>query len=189
MDGSAKRKFRAVQTTRRATDGMSLLELLIAISIASLIILPLFLIFNVSERVTFKSINEVVASNLAMQKLEELKSRPFEQLKKIIEGHSIDPDGPFQECPLPLDKDPSWNTAGVEYEREARLSFFPYVNPDASDPEYELQKRRIRLRVIVRFSERDANNTIRQKNFEMATIVADEQYGAGFVATFTPSSP
>ena len=65
--------------------GITLVEILVALSVASLVMLPIILLFGVTEKVTYKSINEVVACNLALQKVEEMKSRPFEELRKIIE--------------------------------------------------------------------------------------------------------
>lgn len=152
--------------------------------------LPLILLFGVSEKVTYKSINEVVASNLALQKIEELKSRPFVQLRSLIEGAAPDPvDGPFGEYKFPLELNGVWNTPGVEYAREAALSFYPNVDPSPSEPDYELQKRRIRIRVTVKFIEKVMGPQAREKRFELAALVADETLGAGLNATFTPSLP
>ena len=115
-------KFRIKQ--KRKASGATLIEILIAICLASLVMLPMILIFGISEKVTYKSINEVVACNLALQKLEELKSRPFIDLKQIIEQASDDPEeGPFKEVVLPLELNGIWNTPGVEYAREPRISF------------------------------------------------------------------
>ena len=61
--------------------GATLIEILIAICLASLVMLPMMLIFGITEKVTYKSINEVVACNLALQKIEELKSNPKNRKK------------------------------------------------------------------------------------------------------------
>ena len=99
---------------RKKVRGATLIEILTAICLASLVMLPMILIFGVTEKVTYKSINEVVACNLALQKVEELKSRPFEELKQIIEQASDDPEeGPFKEVVLPLELNGVWNTPGV----------------------------------------------------------------------------
>lgn len=172
--------------------GVTLIEILVSIAVISLIMLPFILLFGISEKVTYKSINEVVASNLALQKIEELKSRPFQQLRDIIEAHATDKiDGPFSEVVLPLEQNGNWDTPGVQYSREARLSFFPNVDPNPSLPDYEMQKRRIRLRVIVKFAERMTDGRRREKNFELATMVGDETYGAGLNASFpwAPAKP
>jgi hypothetical protein len=180
----------AVPFIRPGRAGITLVEILVALSIASLIMLPLILLFGVSEKVTYKSINEVVASNLALQKIEELKSRPFAQLRALTEGAAPDPvDGPFSEYKFPLELNGVWNTPGVEYAREAALSFYPNVDPSPGDPDYELQKRRIRIRVTVKFIEKAMGPQAREKQFELATLVADETLGAGLNATFTPSLP
>ena len=169
--------------------GITLVEILVSFAVVSLVMLPIILLFGVSEKVTYKSINEVVASNLAMQKIEELKSSPFKQLRVIIENAAPDPlDGPFQEVILPLELNGNWNTPGVEYAREARLSFFPNADPNPTSPDYELQKRRIRIRVIVKFVEILVDGKKREKNFELATLVGDETYGDGLNASF-PWSP
>lgn len=166
--------------------GATLIEILIAICLASLVMLPMILIFGVTEKVTYKSINEVVACNLALQKIEELKSRPFEDLKQIIQQASNDPEeGPFKEVILPLELNGVWNTPGVEYAREPRLSFYPYVDPDPTKADFELQKRRIRIRVIVKFIERVSGMKPLEKNFELSTIVSDETLGSGLNATFS----
>ena len=165
------------------------MEILVAVSLASLVMLPMILLFGISEKVTYKSINEVVASNLAMQKVEELKSRPFAQLRQIIEAHAPDAvDGPFSEVKLPMELNGQWNTPGVEYAREAALSFYPNPDPTAISSDYELQKRRIRLRVIVHFIESVIDRK-REKTFELATIVTDETLGSGLVASFSPLPP
>lgn len=165
--------------------GITLVEILVALSVASLIMLPIILVFGVSEKVTYKSINEVVASNLALQKVEELKSRPFEVLRGMIESFAPDPvEGPFTEVKLPLELNGQWNTPGVEYAREARLSFYPNPDPDPRSPDYELQKRRIRIRVVVRFIEAAVGGPKREKSFELATLLVDETYGAGLNASF-----
>jgi hypothetical protein len=174
-----------INSTKK-TSGATLVEILIAICLASLVMLPMILIFGVTEKVTYKSINEVVACNLALQKIEELKSKPFADLKQIIEQASDDPEeGPFKEVVLPLELNGIWNTPGVEYAREPRLSFYPYVDPDPTKPDFELQKRKIRIRVIVRFIERVPGMKEIQKNFELATIISDETLGSGLNASFT----
>lgn len=166
--------------------GATLIEILIAICLASLVMLPMIMIFGVTEKVTYKSINEVVACNLALQKVEELKSRPFDDLKQIIQQASDDPEeGPFKEVVLPLELNGVWNTPGVEYAREPRLSFYPYVDPDPTKVDFELQKRRIRIRVIVKFIERVAGMKPIEKNFELSTIVSDETLGSGLNASFS----
>lgn len=165
--------------------GLTLVELLVALSVASLVMLPIILLFGVSEKVTYKSINEVVACNLAMQKIEELKSRKFSELRKIIEVDAADPvEGPFREVKLPLELNGVWNSPGVEYAREARLSFYPYVNPIPTRPDFELQKRRIRIRVMVRFIENISGQEQKERTFELATILSDETYGSGLNASF-----
>ncbi len=151
--------------------------------------LPIILLFGVTEKVTYKSINEVVASNLALQKIEELKSRPFEKLREIIEAQSPDPvDGPFAEVKLPREFNDQWNTPGVEYSREAALSFYPFPNPDVTAVDFELQKRRIRIRVAVDFTEMVLDKK-RVKTFEMSTIVTDETLGSGLNTSFTNPVP
>lgn len=165
--------------------GFTLVEILVALSVASLVMLPIILLFGVSEKVTYKSINEVVACNLALQKIEELKSRPFEELKKIIEIAAPDPEeGPFREVILPLELNGVWNSPGVEYARETRLSLYPFVNPDPTRPDFELQKRRIRIRVLVKFIEHSSGLKNKEKTFELATILGDETLGAGLNASF-----
>lgn len=182
---------RAASQTRGR--GITLVEILVALSIASLVMLPIILLFGVSEKVTYKSINEVVAANLAMLKIEELKSRPFAQLRQLIELSASDPvDGPFKEYVTPREANGTWNSPGVEYTREARLSFYPNVDPDAGSPDYELQKRRIRIRAIVYFTESipgTGNKKGKEKSFELATILSDETLGSGLNSSFTPSLP
>jgi hypothetical protein len=147
--------------------------------------LPVILLFGVSEKVTYKSINEVVACNLALQKIEELKSRQFNELRKIIEIAASDPaEGPFKEVVLPLEVNGTWNSPGVEYARESRISFYPKEDPDPSRPDFELQKRRIKIRVIVRFIEKAMGRKNNEKSFELVTILGDETLGAGLNASF-----
>ncbi len=148
--------------------------------------IPIILLFGINEKVTYKSTNEVVACNLALQKIEELKSREFADLRKLIEldAGSVT-DGPFKEVTLITEQNATWNSPGVEYTRETKLSFYPYPNPDTSRPDFELQKRRIRIRVIVSFKERVMGQKDIVKNFELATILGDETLGAGMNASFT----
>ena len=170
---------------KKAVTGITLVEILVALSVASLVMLPIILLFGVSEKVTYKSTNEVVACNLALQKVEELKSRPFNDLKQILEIAAPDPaEGPFKEVVLPLEVNGVWNSPGVEYARETRISFYPNINPDPSRPDFELQKRRIRIRVIVRFKELSTTQKKKEKTFELATILGDETLGAGLNASF-----
>jgi hypothetical protein len=166
--------------------GITLVEILVALSVASLVMLPIILLFGISEKVTYKSINEVVACHLALQKIEELKSRPFAELRAIIEQAAPDPiEGPFKEIALPLELNGVWNTPGVEYAREGRLAFYPYVDPQPTSPDYELQKRRIRIRVVVRFIEKSTGQGNREKTFELATMLGDETLGSGLNASFS----
>ena len=72
-----------IEKSNKRVAGATLVEILIAISLASLVMLPMIMIFGVTEKVTYKSINEVVACNLALQKIEELKSRPFQDLRPL----------------------------------------------------------------------------------------------------------
>jgi hypothetical protein len=167
------------------SSGLTLVEILVALSVASLIMLPVILLFGVSENVTYKSINEVVACNLALQKIEELKSKPFNELRKIIEVEASDPiEGPFKEIVLPLELNGVWNSPGVEYARETRIAFYPYVDPDPTRPDFELQKRRVRIRVLVKFIEKASGQKNNEKTFELATILGDETLGAGLNASF-----
>ncbi|MBF0545452.1 MAG: hypothetical protein HQM08_13510 [Candidatus Riflebacteria bacterium] len=167
-----------------------MVEILVAISIASLVMLPIILLFGVSEKVTYKSINEVVAANIGLQKIEELKNRPFDELRKLVESLASDSvEGPFFEVKLPLELNGQWNTPGVEYAREARLSFYPNPDPNPHDPDYELQKRRVRIRVIVHFVELSVDGQRREKNFELSTLVGDENYGTPLNASFTSGVP
>lgn len=176
--------------SKQSKIAFTLVEILIAISLGTLIIMPLILFFGISEKVTYKSINEVVAANLALQKIEELKSKPFAELRKIIEANAEDPvDGPFKEYVFPLELNGIWNTPGVEYAREAAISFFPYTNPDPTRPDYELQKRRIKIRVKVIFIEYASGQKKKEKYFELSTIVSDENLGSGLNITFsTPNT-
>lgn len=169
----------------RIRKGVTLVEILVALLIASLVMLPMILIFGISEKVTYKSINEVVACNLALQKIEELKSRSFIELRQLIEVDAPNPkDGPFKEIILPIEINGAWNTPGVEYAREARLSFYPNIDPDPFQIDYELQKRRIRIRVIIKFTETAMDRKGREKLFELSTLLGDETLGAGLNATF-----
>lgn len=174
-----------LRTSGKKGPGLTLVEILVALSVASLVMLPIILLFGVSEKVTYKSINEVVACNLALQKIEELKSKPFNELRRIIELDAVDPvEGPFKEVVLPVEVNGVWNSPGVEYARETRLSFYPFVDPDPTRPDFELQKRRIRIRVLVKFIERSSGQKDNEKTFELATIIGDETLGAGLNATF-----
>lgn len=165
--------------------GITLVEILISLSIASLVMLPIILLFGISEKVTYKSINEVVACNLAQQKIEELRSKPFAELRQLIELAAPDKvEGPFNELILPIEVNEVWNSPGVEYARETRLSFYPYIDPDPSRPDFELQKRRIRIRVLVRFIESSTAQRDNERVFELATLLSDETLGAGLNATF-----
>ncbi|MBF0410669.1 MAG: prepilin-type N-terminal cleavage/methylation domain-containing protein [Candidatus Riflebacteria bacterium] len=167
-------------------NGVSLVEILVAISIASLVMLPIILLFGISEKVTYKSINEVVAANLALQKIEELKCRPFAELRGMIEAHAADQvEGPFTEISLPIETNVQWNSPGVEYSREARISFFPSPDPNPQQPDYELQKRRVRIRVIVHFIEIMTDGRRKEKDFELATLLGDEGLASGMNASFT----
>lgn len=174
-----------IVNNRSQLKGVTLVEILIALSIASLIMLPIILMFGVSEKVTYKSINEVVACNLAMQKIEELKSRKFNDLKQIIQLAANDPvEGPFKEIVLPLEANGVWDSPGVQYARETRLSFYPLIKPDPTRPDFELQKRRIRIRVIVSFTEHSTTGKNKKKSFELATVLGDETLGSGLNASF-----
>ena len=114
--------------------GITLVEILVALSVASLIMLPVILLFGVSEKVTYKSINEVVACNLALQKIEELNSRPFEELRKIIEVAAPDPaEGPFTEVVLPLELNGVWNTPALNMPARQDSRFTPTSTPILPD--------------------------------------------------------
>lgn len=178
--------MKIISLSSKNKSGITLVEILVALSVASLIMLPIILLFGINEKITYKSINEVVACNLALQKIEELKSRQFSDLRKLIEldGGSVT-DGPFREVLLVTEKNANWNTPGVDYTREARLAFYPNINPDASRPDFELQKRRIRIRVNVLFTERVSGQKDQVKNFELATILGDETLGSGMNASFS----
>ena len=121
--------------------GITLVEILVALSVASLIMLPIILLFGINEKITYKSINEVVACNLALQKIEELKSRQFSDLRKLIEldAGSVT-DGPFREVLLVTEKNANWNTPGVDYTREARLAFTQMLTLMPQDPTSSCKK-------------------------------------------------
>ena len=64
--------------------GMSLVEVLTATAILSVLLVPMLFMMMYSNRAVYRSSNDITATTLAISKMEELKSLPYFQLENFV---------------------------------------------------------------------------------------------------------
>lgn len=171
--------------------GVSLVEVLVASAILAALLVPVFLIFQFSTRSVYRSTNDILATSLAMSKMEELKSLPYFKLENILLGlHPDDPyrlsntlppqqlTGPFeQNPPLPAIAEPSfYQSGGTTFHRYVFLSYFPQGNPNPNLSNFVYMKKRIKIRVHIFWKDRLSTSVMVDQDLSFEAIVADENY-------------
>lgn len=167
--------------------GLSLLNVLLGASLLSFLILPLFLHFETARSGASRNAHNLTAVNLASNRIETLKRLGFRRIETLLltQGtiESVEDDevlwpnftGPFETTPERPDlrEKGILEEGGILYDRFTFLSYFPFPNPDPNDPKFPSYRRRIQIRVVVRWKEKIQGGKSRQRHFEMATMIHD----------------
>lgn len=170
--------------------GLSLVGFLVAAVLLSVVLIPLFMLFQSSRQTTSNSINSILAAQLISTQIEKLKALPFRKLERYIvnptrpnlpDGEPDIPDiiaGPFEADPETPDivEDGLFRSGGVAFDRLTFIAYFPEPNPDPGSPDFFRNRQRIRLRVLVRWTESGAGNIPQARKLVMSTIVQNENY-------------
>jgi prepilin-type N-terminal cleavage/methylation domain-containing protein len=167
--------------------GFSLIEVLVAVAVMTALLVPILLIFQFSTKATYRSTNDILATSLAMSKMEELKSLPYYKLENILLGLHVedstrDPNalitGPFERSPeMPDIAEPSFYSArGVTFHRYTYLSYFPYGNPNPNNPDFLKMRKRIRIKTQIFWKDRLSNTVAVNQQLSFEAIVHDENY-------------
>lgn len=78
---------------RAGRTGFSFVEVLIAVLLIGLILVPILWFMTVSHRNTRSTINEVIASNLASEFMESIRALPFGTIRRV-DGEIVMASGP-----------------------------------------------------------------------------------------------
>jgi prepilin-type N-terminal cleavage/methylation domain-containing protein len=169
----------------------TLVELLVAIAVMSSLLVPVFLIMQYSSRTIYRSTNDILATSLAMSKMEELKSLPYTHLENVLLGLAADDPraeeyrqswryirGPFEEYPpMPDIAEPSfYSTPNTTFHRYTYLSYFPEPNPDPDDEDFTAMRKRIRIRTQIFWKDRLSATVSVDQQLTFDAIIQDENY-------------
>ncbi|MBI3893696.1 MAG: hypothetical protein HY303_19425 [Candidatus Wallbacteria bacterium] len=169
---------------------MSLIGFLLAAVLLSVVLIPLFMLFQSSRQTTSNSINSILASQLITTQIEKLKAMPFRKLERYIvnptrpvlpDGQPDIPDiigGPFESDPETPDivEEGLFRSGGIVFDRLTYIAYFPHPNPDPGSTDFFRQRQRIRIRVLVRWNEPGAGNIVQDRKLAMSSIVQNENY-------------
>ena len=170
---------------------MSLVEVLTATAILSVLLVPMLFMMMYSNRAVYRSSNDITATTLAISKMEELKSLPYFQLENLLLGLPANnqdrinrPDatrfvrGPFEDYPERPDiSEPSmYKDGGTVFHRFTYISYFPDKNPSAYDPNFENLRKRIKVQVFIYWKDRLSSNTYIDQKLDFQAIVHDENF-------------
>ncbi len=181
---------RASSLEPRAARGLSLVAFLVAAVLLSVILIPLFMLFQSSRQSTTNSINYILAAQIIGTQLEKFKAMPFRKLERYIvnptrpelpDGQPDVPDlvnGPFEQLPeLPdIIEEGLVRTGGVIFDRMTYIAYFPQGNPDPVSPGFMAMRQRIRVRVLVHWREPVAGGVQQARKLAMSTLVENENY-------------
>lgn len=171
--------------------GFSLLGLLMAVTAASFLILPLFLSFQTSRRGATRNLYAIQAASLATAQIERLERLTYRRLEAIQLGQAdlaqardpeaVWPDvisGPFEARPQRPDliEEAITRQGRIQFDRHTYLSYFPDPEPDPDALDFVEKRRRMRIRVVVLWDEPTGNGDTRPRSFELSTMVHDEGY-------------
>lgn len=169
----------------RGRHGISLLGFLVAVALLSFVLIPFYLAFQTSRVGTARSINSLMAANLASSQIERLRGLPYGNLELILLGLQpgqealVDQvNGPFEAFPPRPDivEAGAGRQGNIIYDRETYLSYFPQANPSPDDELFRLLRQRILVRVVMRWKEKISPGRFRQQSFVLSTIVHNEKY-------------
>ncbi len=170
--------------------GISLVTVLVASALLTTVLIPIFMLFQASRQSTTNSINFILASQLIATQMEKLRALPFRKLERYIvnpsrpvlpDGRPDIPDiinGPFERDPEIPDivEERLYATGGVSFDRLTYIAYFPEGNPNPGRPDFFMSRQRIRIRVLVRWSEPGANNIIQSRKLAMSSITQNENF-------------
>ncbi len=174
----------------RSETGVSLVGFLVASLLFSIVLIPLFMLFQSSRQTTSNSINFVVASQLIGTQFEKLKALPYRRLERYIvnpsrpvlpDGQPDIPDivnGPFEKTPEEPDivEDNLVTSGGATFDRLTFIAYFPEGNPSPVSPDFFKLRQRIRIRVLVRWQEQGAGAVVQHRKLAMSTLVENETF-------------
>lgn len=166
--------------------GVSLVGFLVAVSVLSFVLIPFYMAFQTSRTGTVRSLNALVATNVASSVLERYRSKPFKTLDYLLLGY--DPEnppattqvinGPFEAWPPQPDViEREVHRSGVTvFDAEIWLSYFPNPNPSPDGADLVTARQRILIRVLVRWQDRMARGNLLTQEFSLSTIVHNEAF-------------
>lgn len=171
--------------------GLSLIEILAATAVMTALLVPMLLLYSYSTTTVYRSSNDITATSLAISKMEEIRALPYFKVENILMG--LDPDdparinhpdavrfvrGPFEPSPrIPDIAEPNfYKSASTMFHRYTYLSYFPIVNPNPNHPEFEKQRKRIRVQVVVYWKDRLSGRVAVDQHLSFDSIIHDENY-------------
>jgi hypothetical protein len=168
--------------------GISLVGFLVALTVLSFVFIPFFLAFQQSRTGTQRSLNGLVAANVAASVMERYRAKPFKTLEALLLG--LDPakvqestnviNGPFERNPPRPDVlERQLHRAGAtSFDAEIWLSYFPEPNPDPDSRDFPEARQRIAVRVVVLWKDRMSGGTMLDQRYVLTTVVHNERYGS-----------
>lgn len=145
----------------RRNAGLSLVEILVAVTIFSLLIIPVITMFNQTSRAGMRTKEQMMAANLAQEKIEEYRSIGFAKLQKKL-------DALRENGLIYYDKSEAPVPGFQEFSRQTIVSYFPEMNPPATNA---MAFKRIKVTVEVTWK---PGRMDLDKSYKLFTILADK---------------
>ncbi|MBW7875355.1 MAG: hypothetical protein H3C47_05145 [Candidatus Cloacimonetes bacterium] len=171
--------------------GLSLVEVLAATALMAMLLVPIFLMLQYSTKAIYRSQNDIMATSLAVSKIEELRSFPFHKLENILlglhpeDGSRLDGEvprnllvGPFEMSPPRPDivEMNFYRSGSTEFHRYTWLSYFPLANPDPNHKDFDRMKKRILVRVQIFWKDRLSRTVAVDQELSFESVIHDENY-------------
>jgi len=144
--------------------GFTLIEILIAVALFSLLIFPILRIFELTGRGNIKTQNAIIATNLAERKIEEYRAIGFKRLKQGLDSkRALTGKAVFEVA--------EENPEGFElFKRFTRISYFPNPNPQMGVSKEAIAGwQRIQIEVEVQWTEKGSDILRKVRLFTIVT--------------------
>jgi prepilin-type N-terminal cleavage/methylation domain-containing protein len=205
ITGMSRMQYSDASISRGANKAFTLIEILIALAMFSFALIPIIAMYRGTTQSGVKSVNQLHAANLAVQRLEEFKFggiiQPvnpesnvervgeFKRLRELLVEESAPGSSTWDEL------NPNWavieRTEDYEtipgfpnFKRYSRVSFYPLESPDPSkytesilSREYEILTSRIQIQIKITWVEnmRDINNKLKEREYVLWTFVTNKE--------------
>jgi hypothetical protein len=164
---------------------------MLGITVVSFLLLPLFLHFQTARTGAKRNAHSLTATSLATAQIEKLRRLTYRRVETILLTHgtiqAVEREdirwpnilsGPFEDRPERPDiiEEEAYLEGKLRYQRLTYLSYFPDPNPNPDSLAFNEARRRIRIRVVVKWREFLSGKRTSPRSFELSTMIQDEGY-------------